>query len=73
MMNFSYSCRCGWRSLDLTHAQQHADKTEHTVDVRGTITRREELVRQATAITEEARRKAVDSEVMRQARARGLR
>lgn len=70
-MIFKYSCACGFSVPGLDEAQLHANRTGHTVDVRGQITNNVPTA-SPEAIAAAAERRVRDAEIMRQARDRGL-
>lgn len=71
MISMTYSCKCGFKSSVLDDAQGHADEEGHNVDLVGSITPRT-IQFDTHAIELSAARKARESEIMRQARDRGL-
>lgn len=72
-IRLTYSCTCGYATPILDNAQKHADSTGHTVDVRGTITERNDVASvKAIDASDQIRKKARELEIMRVARARGL-
>lgn len=70
-MIFKYSCACGASVPSLDDAQNHANRTGHAVDVRGTITNNVPTA-SPEAIAAAAERRVRDAEIMRVARDRGL-
>lgn len=70
MISMSYACKCGWESYVLSDAQDHADKEQHSVAIRGFISPRVDPRSATTA--EVVKKKAFDQAVLRAAKERGL-
>lgn len=71
-ITMSYACaECTFRTSLLDAAQNHADKVGHVVDICGSITSRQPVIRRES-IEAAARRKAEDAAILREARRRGV-
>ena len=70
MISLTYSCTCGFKTPILTSAQEHADTTQHVVEVRGSITSQKRP--KAVQIEQAARDRALNAAILRAARDRGL-
>ena len=72
MISLRYSCACGFATGVLNDAQDHANATEHHVQITGFMTANKAPVADLRALEERARTKARENEIMRRARDRGL-
>lgn len=71
MISLTYSCTCGFKTAILTAAQEHADQTQHIIDIRGSLTA-QKPPKADTAIEKSARDRALRNAILRAARDRGL-
>lgn len=71
-IQMTYACtECAFKTVELDAAQLHADRQQHVVGIRGTITARAPLF-DKEQIEASAREKAFNSALLRAARDRGL-
>ena len=74
MLRLSFKCPCGWAGTNTIEAQGHSNVTGHTVRVLGCIeAERPQVMHDPTVqITDHARRKIMEAEILRRARAMGV-
>lgn len=70
-ISMSYHCPCGFRTLILDAAQNHANATGHVVSIQGALSANKPVVLKE-AIEASAAEKVREMEIMRRARQKGL-